>query len=124
MAHYAVLDENNIVLEVITGKDEDDGSGIDWEEHYSQIKGYVCKRTSYNTSAGVHLQGKEPFRKNMATIGGYYDPILDAFIPAKPFPSFVLNPITCTWDTPIPPPNDGLNYGWNEELGNWTLDPM
>jgi len=86
MAHYAFLDENNIVTEVIVGRDEDEVvDGIsDWEAHYGEIRGQVCKRTSYNTLNGVHLYGGTPFRWNYAGIGYLYDPIRDAFIPPQP----------------------------------------
>jgi len=119
MAHYAFLDENNIVIEVITGKDEG-VDGIDWEEWYGNFRGKVCKRTSYNTLGGVHSSGGTPFRKNYAGIGYSYDETRDAFIPPKPFSSWILNEETCLWISPVPYPNDGNFYEWNEEMQNWT----
>ena len=116
MAHYAFLDEHYIVTEVIVGKDE---SNYDWEAHYGQFRGQLCKRTSYNTQAGVHLTGGTPFRKNYAGIGYTYNPELDAFIPPKPFNSWVLNQTTCQWQAPVPQPQDGKYYNWNEQAGNW-----
>jgi len=96
MAHYTFLDENNIVTEVIVGKDEGEG-GIDWEVHYGEFRGQVCKRTSYNTVGGVHLKGEVPFRKNYAAIGDTYDSVRDAFIPPKPEGDYVLDEETCLW---------------------------
>ena len=118
MAHYAFLDENNVVTEVIVGKDEGE-LAIDWEAHYGAFRGQTCKRTSYNTYGGVHSNGGTPYRKNYAGIGYYYDSIRDAFIPPKPFPSWILNEDTCLWDSPVPYPNDGKMYEWNEDILNW-----
>lgn len=97
MAHYAFLDENNIVTEVIVGKDEGE-NGIDWELWYAQFRDQVCKRTSYNTQGGVHLNGGTPFRKNYAGIGFTYDETRDAFIPPKPDGDWTLNENTCLWE--------------------------
>lgn len=119
MAHYAFLDENNIVTEVIVGKDEDD-DGINWEERYSVFRGQACKRTSYNTRGGIHLSGGTPFRKNYAGIGYAYDPVRDAFIPPQPFASWILNEDTCDWDPPTPYPDDGQAYQWDEEQLAWV----
>ena len=118
MAHYAFLDGNNIVTEVIVGKDEGE-QGIDWEQHYGDFRGQVCKRTSYNTSGGVHSSGGTPFRKNYAGIGYTFDEARDAFIPPKPFVSWVLNEDTCLWEAPVAYPTDGERYFWDEEAGNW-----
>ena len=120
MAHYAFLDENNIVTEVIVGKNENE-EGINWEQHYSNFRGQLCKRTSYNTQGGVHKFGGTPFRKNYAGIGYTYDLQRDAFIPPKPFNSWILNENTCNWDAPVARPNDGNMYKWNEEILNWEL---
>jgi hypothetical protein len=121
MAHYAFLDENNIVIEVIVGKDEGE-DGIDWEQWYSNFRGLTCKRTSYNTQGGVHTLGGEPFRKNYAGIGYSYDPDRDAFIPPKPFDSWVLNEESCFWEPPVAYPNDGNSYDWDEENQNWVAN--
>ena len=118
MAHYAFLDENNIVVEVITGKDEG-VDGVNWEEYYGNFRGKVCKRTSYNTLGGVHSLGGTPYRKNYAGIGYTYDEIRDAFIPSKPYPSWLLNESTCLWESPVPYPDDGNFYEWNEEAQSW-----
>jgi len=117
MAHYAFLDENYIVTEVIVGKDE---SNYDWEAHYGQFRGQLCKRTSYNTHGGVHNSGGTPYRKNYAGIGYSYDPQRDAFIPPKPFNSWVLNETTCLWDPPTPMPTDGKMYRWDEDTTSWV----
>ena len=120
MAHYAFLNMQNIVTEVIVGKDETDGP-INWEIHYGNIREQVCKRTSYNTKGGVHSEGGVPFRKNYAGIGYSYDEVRDAFIPPKPFDSWILNETTCLWEAPVEYPTDGQQYSWNEEMGTWDL---
>jgi hypothetical protein len=118
MAHYAFLDENNIVTEVIVGKDEGE-EGIDWEAHYGAFRGQTCKRTSYNTRGGVHANGGTPLRKNYAGIGFTYDSQRDAFIQPKPFPSWILDEDTCFWSAPTPMPNDGHAYYWDESTLTW-----
>jgi hypothetical protein len=121
MAHYAFLDENNIVTEVITGKDE---GNFNWEQQYGSFRGQLCKRTSYNTYGGIHKLGGIPFRKNYAGIGYTYDETRDAFIPPKPFNSWTLNEDTCLWESPIPIPSDASidkKYQWNETTKNWDL---
>lgn len=119
MGHYAFLDGNNIVTEVITGKNEGEDN-IDWEQWYGEFRGQVCKRTSYNTSGGVHSLGGTPFRKNYAGIGYTYDEARDAFIPPKPFPSWVLNETSCLWDAPVPRPEDDKMYAWDEASTSWV----
>jgi hypothetical protein len=118
MAHYAFLDENNIVTEVIVGKDEGE-DGVDWEQHYGAFRGQTCKRTSYNTHGGVHSSGGTPLRKNYAGIGYTYDAGRDAFIPPKPYPSWLLNEDTCLWGSPVPYPGDGQIYTWDEDTTSW-----
>jgi hypothetical protein len=129
MAHYAFLDDNHIVTEVIVGKDEGE-EGIDWEAHYGDFRGQICKQTSYNTRGGKYYtpnssnlgsDQSKAFRKNYAGIGFTYDATRDAFIPPKPYPSWILNEQTCWWDAPIPNPNDGKSYIWNEETQSWDL---
>tara|TARA_Y100000004_G_scaffold50498_1_gene55650 strand:+ start:1713 stop:2087 length:375 start_codon:yes stop_codon:yes gene_type:complete len=119
MAHYAFLNMQNIVTEVITGKDETEGP-TNWEMHYGNFREQVCKRTSYNTRGGQHLNGGTPFRKNYAGIGYTYDYARDAFIPPKPYPSWTLNSNTCLWEAPVAYPEDGKLYIWNEENQNWV----
>ena len=120
MAHYAFLNMQNIVTEVIVGKDETDGP-TNWEMHYGNFREQVCKRTSYNTRGGVHINGGVPFRKNYAGIGYTYDETRDAFIPPKPFNSWTLNEDSCLWEAPVAYPEDGQMYTWNEETTNWDL---
>ena len=121
MAHYAYLDENSIVTMVIVGKNEGE-DGIDWEEYYG------AKRTSYNTLGGVYYDPdtKEPsadqskaFRKNYAGIGFKYDVDRDAFIPPKPFESWILNEDSCQWEAPKEKPVD-TKYRWNEDKLDWV----
>ena len=119
MAHYAFLNTNNIVTEVIVGKDEGE-DGINWEQHYGEFRGQTCKRTSYNTSGGVHTSGGTPYRKNYAGIGYSYDSNRDAFIPPKPFASWSLNEASCVWEAPTQKPTDGKIYSWNEEQLAWV----
>ena len=118
MAHYAFLDENNVVTEVIVGNPE--GGLIDWESHYGAFRGQLCKRTSFNTHGGVHTLGGTPLRKNYAGIGYTYDHERDAFIPPKPFPSWLLNEDTCLWDAPVAMPTDSKMYQWDEATTSWV----
>jgi hypothetical protein len=122
VAHYAFLDESNVVTEVITGKDEGE-DGIDWEEHYGNFRGQVCKRTSYNTVGGVHKGGGTPFRKNYAGIGYTYNADIDAFVPPKPYASWTLNNDTALWEPPVPKPLGGM-WTWNEEGQEWVAVEM
>lgn len=93
MAHYAFIDHDWIVTDVITGKDE---TNFDWEQFYGNQRGMLCKRTSQRTYGGQHPEGK-PFRKNYAGIGHTYDPVRDAFIPPKPEGNWTLDEETCLW---------------------------
>jgi hypothetical protein len=117
MAHYAFLDENNIVVEVIGGKDEGT-DGVDWEEYYGNFRGLTCKRTSYNTFGNQHNLDGTPFRGNYATIGGTYDSDNDVFINEKPFDSWVLNS-NWLWEAPVNYPTDGNEYIWDEDSQSW-----
>ena len=108
MAHYAFLDPNNIVTEVIVGRHEGE-EGIDWEQYYGNFRGQTCKRTSYNGN----------IRKNYAGIGYTYDASRDAFIPPKPYTSWTLNETTCLWEPPIPMPTNGKQYLWDEPAKLW-----
>ena len=110
MAHYAFLDENNLVTEVIVGIDETELiEGKSPEVWYGEFRGQVCKRTSYNGS----------IRKNYAGIGYTYDESRDAFIPPQPYDSWTLNSETYQWDSPVSYPEDGNQYIWNEETQSW-----
>ena len=119
MAHYAFLDENNVVTQVIVGIDEGTDD-VDWEEKYSEIKGQRCKRTSFGTVGGKHSNGKIPFRKNYAAVGFIYDDNLDAFIPPKPYPSWLLNLESCLWRPPVPYPANAKPFIWDEAKQNWV----
>jgi len=121
MAHYALLDTDSVVMNVIVGRDEGDlpDGIVSWEEHYAEVTGYACKRTSYNTSENQHLNGGTPFRGNYAGIGYRYDTDLDAFIPPQPFPSWTLDEATFQWAAPVAYPDDGLLYNWDEALQSW-----
>jgi hypothetical protein len=109
MAHYAFLNEQNIVTEVIVGIDEADTSQ-NWEEFYGNFRGQTCKRTSYNNN----------IRKNFAGIGYTYDETRDAFIPPQPFNSWSLNEQTCLWEAPTPMPTDEKMYIWDETQQEWV----
>ena len=110
MAHYAFIDENNIVTEVIVGIDETELiEGLDTETWYSNFRGQVCKRTSYNGNIRFHFAG----------IGYTYDLELDVFIPPKPFDSWLLDSNLFVWNPPIEYPTDGLMYQWDENIVNW-----
>ena len=119
MAHYAFLDENNVVTEVITGINETELiEGLDTETWYGNFRGQVCKRTSYHGN----------IRKNYAGIGCTYDEERDAFIPLKPYPSWILDEETCQWKSPTPYPEDELQYLWDENSTAWvevanTIEP-
>jgi hypothetical protein len=125
MAHYAFLDENNIVTEVIVGKDEGE-EGVDWEQHYGAFREQTCKRTSYNTLGGVHSGGGTPFRKNYAGLGYTYNADIDAFVPPKPFASWLLNETTAQWEAPVTMPADAgtgeppKRYSWDEATTSWV----
>lgn len=124
MAHYAFLDDNNVVVEVITGRNEDEVvNGIsDWEDFYGGLRGLVCKRTSYNSHGGLNMRTTEPgFRKNFAGIGFKYDESLDAFIPPKPYHSWILNEESCVWEPPVPMPEDEFHYHWDEPHQTWIV---
>jgi len=112
MAHFAKV-ENGVVTSVIVIDQETLNTG-----HWGDPALWV--QTSYNTHGGVHSQGGTPLRKNYAGIGYSYDAGRDAFIPSKPFASWVLNETTCQWDAPTPMPVvEGKMYTWNEETTSW-----
>ena len=129
MAYFAKI-ENNIVIDVncIVNEVIKDSNGVEQEQlginflrtFYNEPNA-IWKKTSYNTVGGVHLLGGTPFRKNYAGIGFTYDSQRDAFIPPKPYNSWILNEQTCTWEAPVAYPTDGQRYSWNEETLNWTL---
>ena len=118
MAHFAKIGINGKVIEVTKVNNESlkDANGVEQEnigiDFLTKLTGYpIWKQTSYNNN----------FRKNFAGIGYTYDEDRDAFIPKKPFNSWVLNEDTCRWEAPVAYPNDGQDYKWNETIQNWEL---
>ena len=123
MAYFAKLKTGNIIetVEVVSNDiATTEQAGVDFLNNLYNTSD-VWKQTSYNTIGGVHLLGGTPFRKNYAGVDYSYDQIKDAFIPPKPFNSWILNETTCLWEAPTAYPNDGNNYIWNEETLNWVL---
>jgi hypothetical protein len=124
MAHFAKLDENNVVTFVTVGRQEDDGL----EAELTARTGDVYKQTSYNTYGGVHYTDGLPsddqskaLRFNYAGVGFSYDETRDAFIPPQPYASWVLDEATCWWVAPIAYPTDGATYTWDEQAGDWIV---
>jgi hypothetical protein len=125
MAHFAKLDNLGVVVFVTAGRDEDDGKELE----LCARTGDTYRQTSYNTRGGIHYDPEtgqpsadqsKAFRKNYAGIGYTFDPERDAFIPPKPFPSWVLNEQTCLWDAPVAIPTDGQRYRWDEPTTSWV----
>ena len=113
MSHFAQIDENNIVTQVLVIEQDVVDTGL-----FGDPTSWI--QTSYNTSGGVHLLGGTPLRKNYAGIGYTYDSTRDAFIPPKPFNSWTLNETTCLWEAPIAMPDDGKMYRWDEDTTAWV----
>jgi len=117
MAHFAELDENNVVLRVIVvgNKDTSDASGVEKEyigkAFCERLYGGNWVQTSYNGN----------IRKHYAGIGYTYNADIDAFVPPKPYASWVLNNDTAQWEAPTPMPEDGQEYSWNEETTSWDV---
>ena len=108
MAHYAWLDENNIVVNVTVGVDETELiNGLDTETFYTQATGHNIKRTSYNNR----------IRKQYCGVGQSYDPVADVFIAPQPYPSWLLDE-SFDWQAPAPRP-DGLGWRWDEDTLSW-----
>ena len=128
MASFAKIGLNGKVIEVQSVINEVlyDSNGVEQEsigiDFLTKLTGWsIWKQTSYNTHGGVHLLGGTPFRKNHAGVGYTYDEDRDAFIPQKPYPSWILNEQTCCWKAPVDYPTDGLYYEWNETNQSWDL---
>lgn len=115
MGHFAQVDENNIVVNVVVA---DDKNPTKSKEFLEKNLGGTWIQTSYNTQGGEHLLGGTPLRKNYAGIGFSYDSQLDAFIPPKLFESWVLDEETCLWKAPIPKPEG--EFSWDESIVNWV----
>lgn len=116
MAHFAEIDENNVVIRVLVTDERKPAEGYYW---LLDRFGGTWIKTSYNTQRGQHLQGGTPLRGNFAGIGYTYDPDLDAFIPPSPFPSWVMDEAIFDWVAPEPFPSDGGEYVWDEESVSW-----
>ena len=110
MSHWAELDENNVVLRVLVG-DNNDPNGDEGYQWLLDNLGGTWVKTSYNAT----------IRKNFAGIGYYYDEALDAFIPPKPYQSWLLDEELAQWYAPVEHPNDGKFYSWNEDNQSWDL---
>jgi hypothetical protein len=132
MASFAKIGLNSKVIEVLSVHNNvlKDSNGVEQEvngiDFLTKLTGYpLWKQTSYNTSGGVHTLGGTPFRKNHAGIGYTYDEDRDAFIPKKPFNSWILNETTCQWEAPVAMPTEQLEnnqyYSWNESAINWEI---
>jgi hypothetical protein len=128
MASFAKIGLNNKVIEVLSVVNEvlHDSNGVEQEsigiDFLTKLTGWaIWKQTSYNTVGGIHNNGGIPLRKNHAGIGMTYDEDRDAFIPKKPFNSWILNETTCLWEAPVVKPNDGNMYNWNESTKTWDL---
>lgn len=119
MAHYAFIDENNIVQAVYVGMDENNTSELpegftNWEEYYTSTQGLTCKRTSYNTNGNTHSEGGTPFRGNYAGVGYTYDVDNDVFYEPQPYSSWTLSS-NWIWEAPLTYPDDGQVYIWDED---------
>ena len=112
MGHFAKV-SNGVVTQVIVAEPE-------FFENFVDSSPGEWIQTSYTTIGGVHTQGGTPLRKNFAGVGYSYDRDNDAFIPPKPYNSWVLNQETCLWESSVPCPNDGNLYIWNEENLQWV----
>ena len=128
MASFAKIGLNNKVIEVYSLHNNElkDSNGVEQEvngiDFLTKLTGYpVWKQTSYNTHGGVHSSGGTPLRKNHAAIGYTYDEDRNAFIPKKPYTSWILNETTCLWESPITKPDDSNEYNWNEQNQTWDL---
>ncbi len=112
--HFAEIDSNGIVLRVIVAEqDFIDSEVLGPKENWIQ--------TSYNTFEGKHKLGGTPLRKNFAAVGYEYNSSINGFVPTKPFPSWILNQQKGIYESPIPRPQDGKIYDWDENIKNWKL---
>jgi hypothetical protein len=124
MAHFAEIDENNIVTRVLVVDNDQEDRGQEFLATDLGLGGTWIK-TSYNTIAGVHSNGGTPLRKNYAGIGYTYDSVRDAFYAPKPFASWTLDEETCTWNAPTPMPvEEGKFFTWNEETTSWEENSL
>ena len=124
MAHFVKINSDNIVIKgAVVSNDiaKTEQDGIDFLKQIFKDETGEWLQTSYNTFHGYHKTGGTPFRKNYAGIGFYYDRNKDAFIPNKPYNSWILNESIFDWEAPIPYPTDGNMYDWDESNINWKL---
>jgi len=121
MSHYALIDDDNVVINVFVGSDENDlpQDYSSWEEYYSNFYNLTCLRTSYNTQKNQHLNNGIPFRGNYAGIGYLYLEEYDIFVPPKEYESWILDLEMAIWVAPLPYPDNENNYSWNEESVAW-----
>ena len=130
MAHFAELDDSNKVLRVVVVSNDQLTDSDGGESEFAGIQfchklfGGIWKQPSYNTAGGVHKEDGTPFRKNYASAGYDYDGDRDAFIPPQPYDSWLLNEDTCLWGAPVPYPDDGKLYNWDEDIVNWIEIPL
>ena len=122
MAHFAKINESNIVTQVVVVNDSDGNNDTDGQNFLNNLfkTTHTWKKTSYNTYGNTHRLGGTPYRKNFASIGFTYDSSRDAFIEPKPYNSWTLNETTCLWEPPVAYPSDGKSYDWDEDNRQWV----
>ena len=122
MAHFAKINESNIVTQVVVVNDSDGNNDTDGQNFLNNLfkTTHTWKKTSYNTYGNTHRLGGTPYRKNFASVGFTYDSSRDSFIEPKPYNSWTLNETTCLWESPVAYPSDGKSYDWDEDNRQWV----
>ena len=122
MAHFAKINESNIVTQVVVVNDSDGNNDTDGQNFLNNLfkTTHTWKKTSYNTYGNTHRLGGTPYRKNFASVGFTYDSSRDAFIEPKPYNSWTLDETTCLWEPPVAYPSDGKSYEWDETNRQWV----
>ena len=122
MAHFAKINESNIVTQVVVVNDSDGNNDTDGQNFLNNLfkTTHTWKKTSYNTYGNTHRLGGTPYRKNFASVGFTYDSSRDAFIEPKPYNSWTLDETTCLWESPVAYPSDGKSYEWDEDNKQWV----
>ena len=122
MAHFAKINESNIVTQVVVVNDSDGDNDTDGQNFLNNLfkTTHTWKKTSYNTYGNTHRLGGTPYRKNFASVGFTYDSSRDAFIEPKPYNSWTLDETTCLWEPPVAYPTDGKSYEWDEDNRQWV----
>ena len=122
MAHFAKINESNIVTQVVVVNDSDGNNDTDGQNFLNNLfkTTHTWKKTSYNTYGNTHRLGGTPYRKNFASVGFTYDSSRDAFIEPKPYNSWTLDETTCLWESPVAYPSDGKSYDWDEDNRQWV----